>query len=274
MKKMMLGLALTAFAVPLLSQQPAKPAGPPKIQTLVITGQQMGHDWRAVTPELRKALEATGLFEVRIMEEFRGAGPETLAPYQLVVLNYQDRRPDQRWGERADQALLDFVNSGKGIVMFHFAVAAFNGWEEYEKLSGCNWRPNQGHHSAAHDFVVDVRDSEHPITQGLKKTLPQPKDELYANLKCQPEGSFHVLATAYDDHALYGGKARQPIPGPGKDEPSLWTSNYGKGRVFATMLGHDVAAVNTPTFITTFTRGAEWAATGNVTLPIPAELKQ
>jgi uncharacterized protein len=40
------------------------------------------------------------------------------------------------------------------------------------------------------------------------------------------------------------------------------------------MLGHDVAAVNTPTFITTFTRGAEWAATGNVTLPIPPELKQ
>ena len=83
-----------------------------------------------------------------------------------------------------------------------------------------------------------------------------------------------MLATSYDDHALYGGKARQPIPGPGKDEPSLWTSTYGKGRVFATMPGHDVAAVNTPTFITTFTRGAEWAATGKVTLPIPAELKQ
>ncbi len=280
MKKIVLALALTALAVPVLSQAPAKPAGPPqpagppKIQTLIITGQQMGHDWKAVTPELRKVLEATGLFEVRIMEEFRGAGPETLAPYQLVVLNYQERRPDQRWGDRADKALLDFVSSGKGVVMFHFAVAAFNGWEEYEKLSGCNWRPNQGHHSAAHDFVVDIKDFEHPITKGLKKALPQPKDELYANLKCQPEGSFHVLATAYDDHALYAGKARQPIPGPGRDEPSLWVSNYGQGRVFADMLGHDVAAVNTPTFVTTFTRGAEWAATGNVTLPIPAELRQ
>jgi type 1 glutamine amidotransferase len=83
-----------------------------------------------------------------------------------------------------------------------------------------------------------------------------------------------VLATAYDDHALYGGKARQPIPGPGKDQPSLWTVDYGKGRVFADMLGHDVAAVSTATFVTTFTRGAEWAATGCVTLPIPPELKQ
>ncbi len=274
MRRTWLVLAVIALSVPLLAQRAGAPAGPPKIQTLIITGQQMGHNWKAVTPELRKVLEDTGLFEVRITEEFRGAGPETLAPYSLVVLNYQDRQPDQRWGDRADQALLEFVRSGKGLVMFHFSVAAFNGWDEYEKLSGCNWRPNQGHHSAAHDFTVDIRDFEHPITRGLKKSLLQPKDELYANLKCQPEGSFHVLATAYDDHALYGGKARQPTPGSGLDRPSLWTLNYGKGRVFANMLGHDVAAVNTPTFITTFTRGAEWAATGNVTLQVPPELKQ
>ena len=274
MRRTWLVLAVIALSVPLLAQRAGTPAGPPKIQTLIITGQQMGHNWKAVTPELRKVLEDTGLFEVRITEEFRGAGPETLAPYSLVILNYQDRQPDQRWGDRADQALLEFVRSGKGLVMFHFAVAAFNGWDEYEKLSGCNWRPNQGHHSAAHDFTVDIRDFEHPITRGLKKSLPQPKDELYANLKCQPEGSFHVLATAYDDHSLYGGKARQPIPGSGLDRPSLWTLNYGKGRVFANMLGHDVAAVNTPTFIATFTRGAEWAATGNVTLQVPPELKQ
>jgi uncharacterized protein len=274
MRRTWLVLAVIVLSVPLLAQRAGAPAGPPKIQTLIITGQQMGHNWKAVTPELRKVLEDTGLFEVRITEEFRGAGPETLAPYSLVILNYQERQPDQRWGDRADQALLEFVRSGKGLVMFHFSVAAFNGWEEYEKLSGCNWRPNQGHHSAAHDFTVDIRDFEHPITRGLKKVLPQPKDELYANLKCQPEGSFHVLATAYDDHSLYGGKARQPIPGAGLDRPSLWTVNYGKGRVFANMLGHDVAAVNTPTFVTTFTRGAEWAATGNVTLQIPPELKQ
>jgi type 1 glutamine amidotransferase len=272
MKRILLVAAVLALVFPILAQQP--PAAPAKIQTLIITGQQGGHDWKAVTPELRKVLEATGLFEVRITEEFRGAGPETLAPYSLVVLNYQDRRPDQCWGERADKALLDFVRSGKGLVMFHFSVAAFNGWEEYEKLSGGNWRPNQGHHSAAHDFTVDIKDSDHPITRGLKKSFPQPKDELYANLKWQPENSYHVLATAYDDHSLYGGKARQPIPGPGIHQPSLWTLTYGQGRVFANMLGHDVAAVNTPAFVVTFTRGAEWAATGNVTLPIPPEMRQ
>jgi hypothetical protein len=247
------------------AQQP-----PAKLQALIITGQNV-HDWRAVTPELRRSLEETGRFEVRVTEEFRGAGPETLAPYDLVVLNYYDRRrPELWWGERAQNALVDFVRSGKGLVVYHFSLAAFDGWTEYERMCGGNWRPNQGHHSPPHDFVVEIKDPDHPVTRGLKKSLPQPKDELYANLKWQPEGSFHVLATAWDDHALYQGKARQPTPGPGLHHPMLWTVNYGKGRVFVTALGHDAAAVKTPTFITTFTRGAEWAATGTVTLaPLP-----
>jgi type 1 glutamine amidotransferase len=248
------------------------PGGAPKIQTLIITGQN-GHDWRATTPLLRKALEDTGKFEVRVMEEFRGAGPEALAPYDLVVLNYfERRRPELRWGERADNALLEFVRSGKGLVMYHFSTAAFDGWQEYEKMSGGNWRPNQGHHSAPHDFTVDIKDPDHPITRGLKKSFPQAKDELYANLRWQPAKQFHVLATAYDDHALYQGKARQPIPGPGLDHPMLWTVQYGKGRVFGTALGHDAAAVGTPAFVVTYQRGAEWAATGSVTIPVPAAL--
>jgi phospholipase/lecithinase/hemolysin len=81
------------------------PAQAPKIQVLIITGQN-GHDWRATTPVLRKMLEDTKRFEVRVIEEFRGGGPETLAPYDLVVLNYYDgNKPALRWGARADNAL-------------------------------------------------------------------------------------------------------------------------------------------------------------------------
>ncbi|PYR02709.1 MAG: hypothetical protein DMG00_28285, partial [Acidobacteria bacterium] len=148
------------------AQQPS--AAPPKIAVLIVTGQN-GHNWRGTTPLLRKILEDTGKFEVRVTEEFRGAGPETLAPYDLVVLNYFDRgRPELRWGEKTDSAFLDFVRSGKGVVVYHFSMAAFDGWTEYEKLSGGNWRPNNGHHSAPHNFVVEIKDQEHPITKGLK----------------------------------------------------------------------------------------------------------
>ncbi len=261
-------MAVTLLAAAAWAQQP----GPAKIQALIITGQN-GHDWRATTPAMRKILEDTGKFEVRVMEEFRGGGPETLAPYDVVILNYfERRRPELRWGERAQNALLDFVHSGKGAVMYHFSAAAFDGWEDYEKLSAGNWRPNQGHHSARHDFTVDIKDPDHPVTRGMKKSFPQKNDELYANLKWQPEGSYQVLGTAWDDHALYQGKARQPIPGAGLHHPMLWTVPYGKGRVFGTALGHDADAMKSAGFIATFQRGAEWAATGSVTIALPADL--
>jgi type 1 glutamine amidotransferase len=169
------------------------------------------------------------------------------------------------------------VRSGKGVVVYHFSMAAFDGWTEYEKMSAGNWRPNNGHHSARHNFVVDIKDQDHPITKGLKLSFPQPTDELYGNLRWQPAGSYHVLASAYDDHELYkanrtDARSPQPLVGAGASEPMLWTVDYGKGRVFVTALGHDGECVQTPAFMTTFARGAEWAATGKVTLPIPAAM--
>ena len=61
------------------AQQPAAPRlrSPPKIQVLILTGQN-GHNWKGTTPLLRKILEDTSKFEVRVTEEVRGAGPETL----------------------------------------------------------------------------------------------------------------------------------------------------------------------------------------------------
>jgi len=45
--------------------------------------------------------------------------------------------------------------------------------------------------------------------------------------------------------------------------------NYGKGRVFHTMMGHDVSALSCVGFVTTLQRGTEWAATGRVTQKVP-----
>lgn len=72
-------LLVTALGAALLNAQGTAPAGPPKLQALIITGQN-GHDWKGTTPILKQALEDTGRFEVRVTEEFRGAGPELSRP--------------------------------------------------------------------------------------------------------------------------------------------------------------------------------------------------
>jgi type 1 glutamine amidotransferase len=46
---------------------------------------------------------------------------------------------------------------------------------------------------------------------------------------------------------------------------------FGKGRIFHTTLGHDLAGLNCVGFIATYQRGTEWAATGKVTQKVPAD---
>jgi len=53
----------------------------------------------------------------------------------------------------------------------------------------------------------------------------------------------------------------------------LWTVDYGKGRVFVTALGHDPDAMKSAGFAATLTRGTEWAATGDVSIPLPDAIR-
>ena len=51
----------------------------------------------------------------------------------------------------------------------------------------------------------------------------------------------------------------------------IWTVTYGKGRIYHTPMGHDVGSVRCVGFATALARGAEWAATGKVTVPVPKD---
>lgn len=95
--------------------------------------------------------------------------------------------------------------------------------------------------------------------KGLPKVWMHAGDELYATLR-GPGENMTILATAFSDPANKG---------TGHDEPILMTIKYGKGRVFHTVMGHDIPALACVGFITTLQRGTEWVSTGKVTQKIP-----
>jgi type 1 glutamine amidotransferase len=105
-------------------------------------------------------------------------------------------------------------------------------------------------------------DAEHPITKGLPKRWLHPNEQL-THGQHGPAKSMTVLTYAWSKDT-------------NENEPMDWVIPYGKGRVYTTMLGHlwkdkPDTALRCAGFQTLFVRGVEWAATGNVTLPVPAD---
>lgn len=236
----------------------APPTAEP-IKVLVITGDNVpSHDWPGTTRAIQEILSDKARFDVAVTEApARDLNPANLAKYDVLILNYRDTKPtsETTWSDDNKKALLEAVKSGKGLVVHHFASAAFvnPNWEEYEKAIAGGWR-KQGYHGPKHEFQVKKADAAHPISDGAPAAWNHYIDELYSNSLIVP-GSV-VLATAYADPAL--------PKGTGKDEPVIWVNQYGQGRVVNNALGHDVIAMGDPRYRDWFRRGVEWAATGKV----------
>jgi type 1 glutamine amidotransferase len=283
-------IAIYCLVLPLALTAPAQAddasAQPKKLKALIIDGQN-NHDWKTTTPLLRKALESSGRFTVNVattppsghlINDFR----PRFASYDVVVSNYNG----EPWPATTQKEFEAYVTGGGGFVTVHAADNSFPDWPAYNRIIGLGgWGGRNeksgprvylndrgrivrddspgggGHHGQQHEFVIRARDNKHPIMRGLPPAWMHTKDELYDSLR-GPAEDLHVLATAFSD---------RDTGGTGLHEPMLMTVEYGKGRVFHTVLGHADYSMNCVGFITTFQRGAEWAATGNVTIPVPKD---
>ncbi len=92
------------------------------VRTLILSGEN-NHDWRTTTPYMKKLLESSGRFDVRVSEAPAGITAATLAQYDLIVVDYQG----PRWGAVTEKAVVDFVRSGKGLLVFHGSAYGFTG---------------------------------------------------------------------------------------------------------------------------------------------------
>lgn len=258
-----------------------------KIKALIVDGQNNHGNWPETTQIMKQWLEGSGKFSVDIARTAEQGTDENFAPefddYDVVISNYNG----SEWPEKTKAAFINFVTKGGGFVSVHAADNAFPNWQEYNEMIGLGgWGGrNQksgpyvyfdeskkevirdtsegagGHHGSQHPFRVIVRDSDHPITKGMPGAWMHVKDELYDKLR-GPAINMTVLATAYAD---------PKTGGSGRHEPMMMTIRYGEGRVFHLPLGHSNESQQCTGFIAALTRGSEWAATGQVTLPIPED---
>ncbi|MDY0169301.1 MAG: ThuA domain-containing protein [Thermoguttaceae bacterium] len=255
----------------------------PPLRALIIDGQN-NHDWKNTTPLLKKPLEETGLFAVDVAtsppqgEDMSGFRPQ-FGDYDVLVMNYTG----DDWPEETRKDLEQYMAGGGGMVVVHAASNAFPRWDAYNEMIGLGgwggrneksgpwvyWQDGRivrddspgrgGSHGRQFPVQATVRVPDHPITRGLPEKFMHGVEELYDRLR-GPAKNLTVLATSF---------APEEMGGSGREEPVLMTIRYGEGRVFHTVFGHAPPQHKSVAFIATLQRGAEWAATGKVTQPIP-----
>jgi type 1 glutamine amidotransferase len=265
-----------------------------EIRVLIVDGMN-NHDWQTGTRLMRAVLTAQGKFIVDVSTTPAGrdapaeawnAWRPQFSRYDVVINNFNGGHQENgvEWPREVEKSLDDYVRGGGGLVVFHAGNNAFLHWQAYNEMIGLGWRDKsfgrgiaigddgkpvmipQGEgsgpgHPPRLDFQIHLTAARHPITQGMPAVWMHPSEQLTHGQHGPAEG-LTVLTYAHS-------------PVTKQNEPMDWVRDYGKGRVYTTMLGHTWKNEPNPNFDcigfqTLFSRGVEWAATGRVSIPIPA----
>ena len=223
--------------------QAAEAAGEKPVRVLIVTGQDYpGHPWPKTTPVVRRQLEQDARFVVRVVEDPHLLDSAALKAYDVVVLHFMNWEAPSP-GEAARRNLRDYVEGGGGLVLVHFACGAWQDWPGFVELAGKVWDPKLRGHDPRGPFRVVPTAIDHPITQGMEPF--DTDDELYTCLA--GDVPVTVLATA-----------RSKVDGV--DYPMAFVLEPGEGRVFHTVLGHDVKALEPAAVGELLRRGTLWTA--------------
>jgi hypothetical protein len=143
------------------------------------------------------------------------------------------------------------LERGVGVVALHHSIGAFQDWNEYRRIIGAKFYLKEteengvkyevGSYKHDVDFKVYVKDSEHPITNGISDFLIH--DETYK--KCVFEQDNRVLLTT--DH-------------PTSDEPLCWVRNYAKARVCYIQIGHGPGVYDDTNYQRLVLQAIKWCA--------------
>jgi type 1 glutamine amidotransferase len=245
MKSLLLLLAfnLGAAVLPLSGGEAGSVDELPIKRVLLVTGiDYPGHLWRQTAPALRELLEQDPRLGVSIVEDPHFLDSPAVARFDVILLHFMNwEQPSP--GRNARGNLQRLIEQGKGLMLVHFACGAWQDWPEFKSLAGRVWDPDMRPHDPRGLFTVDIVDPDHPVTRGLAAFKTD--DELYTCLT----GNRPVRVVA---------SAKSKVDG--RDYPMAFVFDYGQGRVFHTVLGHDLKAITNSTVPELLRHGCAWSA--------------
>jgi len=215
----------------------AKPKLPP-LRTLVVTG---GHDYE---PSFYTVFEGyDDLAWIHAVSNTTAFKSDIRKKYDVLVLYDMSSDLD----ENGRKNLRDFVESGKGVVVLHHAIADYPAWPWWYKevVGGKYFVQPEGNTPGStykHDQDLFVRPTgNHPITNPIGPI--HIRDEAYKGMWINPDNKV-LLKT---DH-------------PASDGPLMWISPYEKSHVVYLELGHDAYAHRHPAYKALVRNSILWSA--------------
>ncbi|HZZ71171.1 MAG TPA: PVC-type heme-binding CxxCH protein [Pirellulales bacterium] len=210
------------------AEPPAKLPAKLKILFLGDNGHHQPHER---FKQLQPVLEKRGI-ELTYSADLNDLNAQHLAAYDglLIYANAEKIEPGQ------EQALLDFVEGGKGLIALHCASYCFLNSPKYVALVGAQFK---SHNTGT--FRVQPAPVEHPILKGFGGF--ESWDETYVHTKHNTK-----------DRTVLEYRVEGDL-----HEPWTWVRTQGRGRVFYTAWGHDERTWGNRGFQNLVERGIRWA---------------
>ena len=257
---------------------PAKPTVAAAKRKLLVFSRFTGFDHKVI-PHVDRVFQIlgkkSGAFETTVSVQLDALMPESLAKYDVLVLNnncsrgprrnllldvletdskYHDMTPSER-KTRADaleQGLLDFVAGGKGLVVIHGAPTLLNNSAKFTDMVGGAFY----YHPVNQMVTVRTVDASHPLVAAFQGKEPFiHRDEPYCFNGAYEKLNFHPLLSI-DTREL-----KDPKGDAGKMIRYVaWIKPYGKGRVFYCSPSHFPESYTSSTLLRFMLDGAQYAA--------------
>jgi type 1 glutamine amidotransferase len=221
-----------------LGAKPAQVAAKPLRLCLVASKQDHGpgeHDYPAWQTNWTKLLgKAT-----RVAVTTAWQWPESFTNVDVAVFYFWNHD----WSAERYQQLDEFLARGGGAVMLHSATIADKEPEKLAERIGLAFQPGRSKYRHGPLDLKIVAATDEPITRALPREIHF-VDESYWPM-IGDTNSVRVLATAKEE---------------GTDWPMVWTLSRGKGKVFASIVGHYTWSYDDPLFRLVVLRAIAWTA--------------
>jgi type 1 glutamine amidotransferase len=146
---------------------------------------------------------------------------------------------------------------GNAMVVHRAAIIPHDAWPWYERLVGRSFI----NHPMIQTAVVTVMDKGFPATFGVSDRWIW-SDEYYVTdnpYRITINPVLNVDEASYDPTRIWPGQVGRRM---GRDHPEAWFQHFEKGRVFVTLLGHNVEMYRDERYLQHLLGGIYWTATG------------